>query len=90
METRRSVLITGASRGIGLEFTRQYAQAGWRVYATCRNPERALDLNRLAAANRDRLSLHHMDVTESRHIDAMSLVLGQSVFLDVSGEGLPW
>ncbi len=79
METRRSVMITGASRGIGLEFTRQYVQAGWRVYATCRNPERALDLNRLAAVNRDKLSVHHLDVTESRHIEAMSLVLGQSV-----------
>lgn len=32
-----TVFITGASRGLGLEFARQYAQAGWRVIATCRN-----------------------------------------------------
>ena len=31
----RSVMITGASRGIGLEFARQYAADGWTVYATC-------------------------------------------------------
>lgn len=33
-----TVLITGANRGLGLEFVRQYAAAGWRVVATCRNP----------------------------------------------------
>lgn len=33
-----TVLITGASRGLGLEFARQYAHAGWRVIATCRDP----------------------------------------------------
>lgn len=35
----KSVLITGASRGIGREFARQYAAHGWRVYAACRKPE---------------------------------------------------
>ncbi|MEO7602243.1 MAG: SDR family NAD(P)-dependent oxidoreductase, partial [Sphingomicrobium sp.] len=29
-----SVLITGANRGIGLEFARQYAADGWSVIAT--------------------------------------------------------
>ena len=33
-------LITGASRGIGLEFVKQYAADGWTVHATCRRPER--------------------------------------------------
>ncbi len=76
METRRRVLITGASRGICLELARQYLQAGWRVYATCRSPERALDLGRLAASNHDCMSIHPLDVTEQRHIDAMALLLG--------------
>ena len=34
-----TVLITGASRGIGLGLARHYAAAGWRVLACCRNPE---------------------------------------------------
>ncbi|HLF59113.1 MAG TPA: SDR family oxidoreductase [Alphaproteobacteria bacterium] len=42
-----SVLITGANRGIGLEFARQYAAAGWRVFAACRDPARAKDLKEL-------------------------------------------
>jgi NAD(P)-dependent dehydrogenase (short-subunit alcohol dehydrogenase family) len=33
-----SVLITGATRGIGLEFATQYLTQGWHVYAACRNP----------------------------------------------------
>lgn len=77
MENRRSIIVTGANRGIGFEFVRQYAQAGWRVYAGCRNPERAHDLNRLAASNPD-LSVHPLDVTDPRHIHAMSMVLGES------------
>ncbi len=36
-----SVLITGCSRGIGVEFVRQYAAEGWTVYATVRDAERA-------------------------------------------------
>ena len=33
-----TVLITGANRGIGLELARQYAEKGWGVIATARNP----------------------------------------------------
>jgi NAD(P)-dependent dehydrogenase (short-subunit alcohol dehydrogenase family) len=42
-----SVLITGANRGIGLEFARQYAHDGWEVIATCRAPEAAGELKAL-------------------------------------------
>ncbi|MEM9014403.1 MAG: SDR family oxidoreductase [Pseudomonadota bacterium] len=40
-----SVLITGANRGIGLEFVRQYAKDGWRVIACCRRPDVANELH---------------------------------------------
>ncbi|HVI52686.1 MAG TPA: SDR family oxidoreductase [Candidatus Sulfotelmatobacter sp.] len=42
-----SVLITGANRGLGLEFARQYAADGWQVIATCRRPAEAAALNAL-------------------------------------------
>jgi NAD(P)-dependent dehydrogenase (short-subunit alcohol dehydrogenase family) len=40
-----TVFITGANRGIGLEFARQYAADGWKVIATARNPGSATELN---------------------------------------------
>jgi NAD(P)-dependent dehydrogenase (short-subunit alcohol dehydrogenase family) len=42
-----TVLITGANRGLGLEFARQYASDGWQVIACCRSPNGAPDLKRL-------------------------------------------
>ena len=42
---QQTVLITGANRGIGFEFVRQYAELGFRIIATCRNPAKADELN---------------------------------------------
>ena len=36
-----TLLITGANRGIGLEFVNQYAAKGWNIIATARNPKAA-------------------------------------------------
>ncbi|HYW14712.1 MAG TPA: SDR family oxidoreductase [Allosphingosinicella sp.] len=41
------VLVTGAGRGIGLEFVRQYAADGWEVIATVRDPAKAEELEAL-------------------------------------------
>jgi NAD(P)-dependent dehydrogenase (short-subunit alcohol dehydrogenase family) len=46
-----TVLITGAKRGIGLEFAKQYAEDGWKVLACCRDPVDAPDLLALAQKN---------------------------------------
>ena len=34
-----TVLITGAARGLGLDFTRQYAAKGWKIHACARKPD---------------------------------------------------
>jgi NAD(P)-dependent dehydrogenase (short-subunit alcohol dehydrogenase family) len=41
------VLITGANRGLGLEFARQYAADGWNVITACRHPDAACELRSL-------------------------------------------
>ena len=77
MRTTPSVLITGASRGLGLEWARQYAEAGWRVYASCRHPTEAEDLNALASRH-PRLSVHRLDVTDSEHLRTLQLDLEEA------------
>ena len=65
-----TVMITGASRGLGLEFARQYAADGWRVYACCRTPAKATDLNKLADASGGKVSVHALDVDDSASVGA--------------------
>ncbi|WP_428409812.1 SDR family oxidoreductase [Hyphococcus sp.] len=55
-----TVLITGANRGIGLEFVKQYAGEGARVHACCRSPKKADDLK---AVNGD-VVIHRLDVSD--------------------------
>ncbi len=57
-----SVLITGSNRGLGLEWARQYAREGWRVFATCRHPAEAHSLIQLADQHQD-VTIHRLDVT---------------------------
>lgn len=66
-----TVLITGSSRGIGLEITRRYAQQGWRVIATCRTPAKALALQEIADAHPN-VSIDALDVTDFAQIDALA------------------
>ena len=53
-----TVFITGTNRGIGLEFTKQYTEAGWDVLACCRKPAAASELNALAAKHANIKNLH--------------------------------
>jgi NAD(P)-dependent dehydrogenase (short-subunit alcohol dehydrogenase family) len=66
-----TILITGSNRGIGLELTKQYTEAGWRVFACCRVPDRASELQSLANQY-DNLSLHALDVTDLERIRVLA------------------
>ncbi|MDH3239868.1 MAG: SDR family oxidoreductase [Alphaproteobacteria bacterium] len=80
-----TVLITGASRGIGLEFARQYAADGARVLATCRDPDRAAALAALAGD----VTLHRLDVTDLAGVDALAETLaGEAIDILVNNAGM--
>jgi NAD(P)-dependent dehydrogenase (short-subunit alcohol dehydrogenase family) len=66
-----TVMITGASRGIGFELARQYAELGWGVIATCRNPATADALQALAGANPN-VAIEQLDVTDFDEMDALA------------------
>lgn len=70
-----TVLVTGASRGIGLEFVRQYAGDGWRVIACARSPQHATELQQLAEQSVGRVTLHALDVEDHASIDALAKAL---------------
>ncbi|MDH3510859.1 MAG: SDR family oxidoreductase [Gammaproteobacteria bacterium] len=78
---KNTVLVTGASRGLGFEFTRQYSQLGWRIIATCRNPGNAEQLNALAAENSD-IRVERIDVVDHQSIDDLA-VKYQNMPIDV-------
>lgn len=60
----KTILVTGASRGIGLEWTRQCLARGHRLLATCRNPDNAGDLLKLRESHADLLNVLPLDVEE--------------------------
>ncbi|MEO5336431.1 MAG: SDR family oxidoreductase [Magnetospirillum sp. WYHS-4] len=66
-----TVLITGASRGIGLEFCRQYLDDGWRVVATGRDPKNSKGLTAL----RGDLLVQALDVGNHEAVDALAASL---------------
>ena len=65
----KTILITGANRGLGFALAQRYESEGWRVLPTCRRPQDAHALQELDLAP---LSL---DVTEASSIDALSQTL---------------
>ena len=69
-----SVLISGANRGLGLEFTKQYAADGWHILACCRHPQSAMALQALAAAHGN-IKIHALDVADFSQIDVLALKL---------------
>ena len=67
----KTVLITGANRGIGLEFVTQYAARGWRVIAGCRSPDQAEALHNVAVTN-PTVTVEPLDVTDYGRISALA------------------
>ena len=70
-EVTGTVLVTGANRGIGLQLATNYAKRGWTVIATARKPEKAEELQALAASNRQ-VTIVRMDLLDHPGIDALA------------------
>ena len=84
-----TAFITGASRGLGLEFTRQYAAEGWRVFAACRDPAGANDLRDIAAAAEDRVRILTLDVTDHERVESLARELaGETIDLLLNNAGV--
>jgi len=67
-----SVLITGSSTGIGLEFAKQYAARGWTVYATHHFPQTPKTLADLKAQYPNLVQIELLDVRRADHVTALA------------------
>ena len=81
------VLITGAGRGIGLEFTRQYAEEGCEVHALVRNPQGSSALQGMVR-DHPNVTLHALDVSDFPAVESLSKELaGLSIDILINNAG---
>jgi NAD(P)-dependent dehydrogenase (short-subunit alcohol dehydrogenase family) len=80
-----TVVITGANRGIGLEFARSYLDSGWTVHAGCRSVARSAELKALDGD----LHIHPLDVGEPHDVGNLAKSLkGKPIDLLINNAGI--
>jgi NAD(P)-dependent dehydrogenase (short-subunit alcohol dehydrogenase family) len=86
-----TVLVTSANRGIGREFVRQYAQAGWRVIAACRSPELEAEALRAMGDVRpigmDVTDLVSVEAAARESADPLHLLINSAGVIGQTGDG---
>lgn len=73
-----TVVISGANRGLGLEFARQYARDGARVIAGARDPAGATALKHIEQISEDRVTVHALDVADPASIADFRRAAGEA------------
>ncbi|MGI9276755.1 MAG: SDR family oxidoreductase [Endozoicomonas sp.] len=85
----KTIVITGASRGLGLEFCKQYLEEGCKVYACCRSPESSPELLALRQTAGNQLETVPLDVTNPVQLSNLKHTLnGQVIDLLINNAGI--
>jgi len=82
MSGQKNYLITGANRGLGLEFTKQILQSGHNVYAACRNLNDIDELDLLSNEYKNKLIIVNLDINDHDSILKLSEQL-KGISIDV-------
>ena len=80
-----TVLVTGANRGLGLEFVRQYGARGWRILACCRSASD--ELNAASDAN-DNILIKQLDVSILSSISELANEVKEPIDVLVNNAGM--
>ena len=84
-----TVMITGANRGLGVEFVRQYLEGDWYVIATCRKPEQATELQALKEINNGQVEIYPLEITNNAAIDKLARQLdGVAIDIFIQNAGI--
>ena len=82
MSSQKNYLVTGANRGLGLEFTKQILQSGHNVYAACRNLNDIDELDLLSNEYKNKLIIVNLDINDHDSILKLSEQL-KGISIDV-------
>jgi NAD(P)-dependent dehydrogenase (short-subunit alcohol dehydrogenase family) len=83
----KTVVITGANRGIGLALAHIYLQHNWHVIATCRDPQSADSLNELAES--PNLHIYALEVTDAHSVKRLAKMLtGRPIHVLINNAGI--
>ena len=77
----KTVFITGANRGLGLEFVKEYAENDYQIIATCRDPKSSKELNALAKSS-PQINLNKLDVGITKNIQDLANQL-EDISIDI-------
>lgn len=73
-----TIMIVGATRGIGLELTKQYANEGNQVIACARDTANASLLNEIASSS-ENIKIEQLDIADAGSIESASSRIGEGV-----------
>jgi NAD(P)-dependent dehydrogenase (short-subunit alcohol dehydrogenase family) len=71
-----TIMITGANKGLGLEFVKQYSQNNFQVIACCRDPSKASELTELSQKNNN-IDIHQLDILNQDQVSKLANMLAK-------------
>lgn len=83
----QTILITGANRGLGLEFVRQYVATGANILACCREPDTATELQALQKDHHN-IRIYPLDISNTQDIQKLASNIQEPIDILINNAGI--